>query len=98
KTGDKPLKADTFAPAVKRTADGRYRLNVRDTAVVCDARARCSKLYAKDKAEPGVLSPDKRSEAFIRNWNLWVRDLASGQETQLTRDGVENFGYATDNA
>ncbi|AGI09760.1 S9 family peptidase [Xanthomonas citri] len=98
KTGDKPLKADTFAPMVKVTADGRYRLNVRDTAVVCDARARCSKLYAKDKPEPGVLSPDKRSEAFIRDWNLWVRDLAGGQETQLTRDGVENFGYATDNA
>ncbi|UQA39626.1 DPP IV N-terminal domain-containing protein, partial [Xanthomonas oryzae] len=98
KTGDKSLKADTFAPMVKLTADGRYRLNVRDTAVVCDARARCSKLYAKDKPEPGVLSPDKRSEAFIRDWNLWVRDLASGQETQLTRDGVENFGYATDNA
>lgn len=91
KTGDKSLKADTFAPMVKLTADGRYRLNVRDTAVVCDARARCSKLYAKDKPEPGVLSPDKRSEAFIRDWNLWVRDLASGQETQLTRDGVENF-------
>ncbi|NIJ93795.1 dienelactone hydrolase [Xanthomonas campestris] len=98
KTGDKPLKAATLAPKVSLGADGRYRLNVRDTAVVCDARARCSKLYAKDKPEPGVLSPDKRSEAFIRNWNLWVRDLASGQETQLTRDGVENFGYATDNA
>ncbi|RXE19548.1 DPP IV N-terminal domain-containing protein, partial [Xanthomonas perforans] len=85
KTGHKPLKANTFAPVVKVTADGRYRLNVRDTAVVCDARARCSKLYAKDKPEPGVLSPDKRSEAFIRDWNLWIRDLASGQETQLTR-------------
>lgn len=48
--------------------------------------------------EPGVLSPDRRQAAFIRNWNLWVRDTATGQETQLTTDGVENFGYATDNA
>ncbi|WP_372392038.1 S9 family peptidase [Xanthomonas sp. NCPPB 3582] len=98
KTGDKPLKAATLAPKVSLSADGRYRFSVRDTAVLCDARARCSKLYAKDKPEPGVLSPDKRSEAFIRNWNLWVRELATGKETQLTRDGVENFGYATDNA
>ncbi|MBB4133202.1 S9 family peptidase [Xanthomonas sp. 3075] len=98
KTGDKPIKADTLAPRVKLTADGRYRFSTRDTAVSCDVRARCSKVYTTDKPEPGVLSPDKRSEAFIRNWNLWVRDLASGQETQLTRDGVENFGYATDNA
>ena len=98
KTGDKPLKAATLAPKVRLTADGRYRFKIRDTDVICDARAACSKVYASDKAEPGVLSPDKTREAFIRNWNLWVRELATGKETQLTRDGVENFGYATDNA
>ncbi|MGB2869838.1 MAG: DPP IV N-terminal domain-containing protein [Bacteroidota bacterium] len=45
-----------------------------------------------------VKSPDGKSEAFIRNWNLWIRDITSKQERQLTTDGVENFGYATDNA
>lgn len=45
-----------------------------------------------------VGSPDGKKEAFIRDWNLWVRDIASKKETQLTADGVENFGYATDNA
>jgi dipeptidyl-peptidase-4 len=29
---------------------------------------------------------------------LWVRDVATGAETQLTTDGVKDFGYATDNA
>jgi dipeptidyl-peptidase 4 len=43
-------------------------------------------------------SPDKKRTAFIRDYNLWVRDIASGQETQLTKDGVKDFGYATDNA
>src|SRR3546814_14634143 len=52
----------------------------------------------KTGKEPGALSPDKKSEAFIRDWNLWLRDVASGKETQLTTDGVEDFGYATDNA
>jgi dipeptidyl aminopeptidase/acylaminoacyl peptidase len=47
---------------------------------------------------PMSLSPDKKLGAFIRDWNLWVRDLASGKETQLTTDGVKDFGYATDNA
>lgn len=47
---------------------------------------------------PPGLSPDGRSIAFIRDWNLWVRDVATGKERQLTTDGVENFGYATDNA
>jgi len=43
-------------------------------------------------------SPDKKRTAFIRGFNLWVRDVASGKETQLTTDGVKDFGYATDNA
>jgi len=48
--------------------------------------------------EPMVLSPDGARGAFIRNWNLWLRDVASGQERALTTDGMANFGYATDNA
>ncbi|MGH9143393.1 MAG: DPP IV N-terminal domain-containing protein [Vicinamibacterales bacterium] len=43
-------------------------------------------------------SPDHTRTAFIRDWNLWVRDVATGRETQLTTDGVRDFGYATDNA
>ena len=45
-----------------------------------------------------VKSPDGKFEAFIRDWNLWVRDIGTKAERQLTTDGVENFGYATDNA
>jgi dipeptidyl-peptidase-4 len=47
---------------------------------------------------PMNLSPDRKLGAFIRDWNLWVRDLATGAETQLTTDGIKDFGYATDNA
>jgi dipeptidyl-peptidase 4 len=43
-------------------------------------------------------SPDGTKTAFIRDWNLWVRDIGSGKETALTTDGVKDFGYATDNA
>jgi dipeptidyl-peptidase-4 len=58
---------------------------------------------SKDPAPPRALrddvpSPDKKKTAFIRDWNLWIRDLATGKETQLTKDGVKDFGYATDNA
>ena len=49
-------------------------------------------------ARPESLSPDGKRAVFIRAWNLWVRDAGTGKETQLTTDGVENFGYATDNA
>jgi dipeptidyl aminopeptidase/acylaminoacyl peptidase len=49
-------------------------------------------------APPEVTSPDKKRAAFIRDLNLWMRDLTTGKETQLTTDGVKDFGYATDNA
>jgi dipeptidyl aminopeptidase/acylaminoacyl peptidase len=45
-----------------------------------------------------VRSPDGKRTAFIRDWNLWLRDVATGKETSLTKDGVKDFGYATDNA
>ena len=45
-----------------------------------------------------VDSPDGKRAAFIRDWNLWIRDLPAGRETQLTTDGVKDYGYATDNA
>jgi hypothetical protein len=44
------------------------------------------------------ISPDGRKIAFIRDYNLWVRDMTTGKETRLTKDGVKDFGYATDNA
>jgi dipeptidyl-peptidase 4 len=45
-----------------------------------------------------VLSPDGKKVVFIRDWNLWLRNLETGEEKQLTTNGVENYGYATDNA
>jgi dipeptidyl-peptidase-4 len=45
-----------------------------------------------------VLSPDGKRAAFIRNYNLWVRDAETGAETQLTTDGVKDYGYATNDA
>jgi dipeptidyl aminopeptidase/acylaminoacyl peptidase len=50
------------------------------------------------KHPPLAISPDKKLGAFVRDWNLWVRDLATGTEAQLTTDGVKDYGYATDNA
>lgn len=45
-----------------------------------------------------VLSPDKKKAVFIREHNLWVKDLKTGTERALTKDGIPDFGYATNNA
>ncbi|WP_254244966.1 DPP IV N-terminal domain-containing protein [Hymenobacter sp. BRD67] len=55
-------------------------------------------------AQPGpnaqneVESPNGRLAAYIKDYNLWVRDTKTNQATQLTTDGVKDYGYATDNA
>ena len=69
--------------------------------------------YACSAAEPGdagdaaprrepppnsVVSPDGATAVYIREHNLWARDLGSGEETQLTTDGAEDYGYGTNNA
>ncbi len=81
----------------------RYEITRNDEHYQCDlegAAPRCVDEASLVKAgkEPGILSPDRKLSAFIRNWNLWVRNTKTGRETQLTFDGVKNFGYATDNA
>jgi dipeptidyl-peptidase 4 len=57
-----------------------------------------ARAIARRHAGDENLSPDKKLAAFIRDNNLWVRVVATGEERQLTTDGVEDFGYATDNA
>ena len=45
-----------------------------------------------------ILSPDGKKAVYIKDYNLWVRDIASNEKKQLTTDGVKDYGYATDNA
>ena len=45
-----------------------------------------------------VVSPDGKKSILIKDYNLFVKDVASGQLTQLTTDGIKDYGYATDNA
>ncbi|WP_424680998.1 DPP IV N-terminal domain-containing protein [Frateuria sp. YIM B11624] len=96
----KPVKADKLGIRdYVVAADGRLDVQMNGTHYLCDLKSAQGECVAKKAGkEPGVLSPDKKSEAFIRGWNLWLRDVATGKETRLTTDGVENFGYATDNA
>ena len=62
---------------------------------------RCQQTESPSRPTPSrllVVSPDGHLEAFRRDHDLWVRSVATGEETRLTTDGREDFGYATDNA
>jgi dipeptidyl-peptidase 4 len=58
----------------------------------------CNEVPGVNMPQDAVLSPDKKRAAFIRDYNLRVRDMDTGKETQLTTDGVKDYGYATNNA
>ncbi|MGH7529828.1 MAG: DPP IV N-terminal domain-containing protein [Gemmatimonadales bacterium] len=68
----------------------------------CDLAAyRCAAVDTARARRPppnSVPSPDGTKAAFIRDHNLWMRDLATGRDVPLTTDGIEDFGYATNNA
>jgi len=55
-----------------------------------------NQLESKPSSE--FLSPDGDKAAYIEDHNLWLRETASGERIQLTFDGEENYGYATNNA
>ena len=66
----------------------------------CDLAAyTCAAADPAPERDPNVItSPDSTKAAFIRGHNLWLRDLDTGAETPLTTDGIEDYGYATNNA
>ena len=42
----------------------------------------------------GLVSPNGRHALFIRDYNLWVHDLTTGEKAPLTEDGEKDFVYA----
>lgn len=101
KATGKPMKAE-------RLALPQFSIGARDSISVvldgkrwtCDrAGTSCGERGTVPAAPRGAsASPDGKSAAFIRDHNLWATELATGTETQLTTDGIADFGYATNNA
>ncbi len=87
--GDLPFDEFSYCcagEAVEFTAAGRVWR--------CDLENYHCQNLRKHHREEGI-SPDGRWAAFIRDWDLWVRDVDSGEEFRLTGDGEEDYGYGT---
>ena len=68
--------------------ESRYRLNLISYALQ----------LLEDEPQDEYLSPDGRKAVYIEAHNLWLRDVVTNELTQLTFNGVETYGYATNNA
>ncbi len=80
---------------ISLSADGkRLTASAGAKTVTCElAPVSCQAADAKRPEPVLLLSPDGTRAAFIKGDNLYLRDLASGQETQLTTDGAPQFSY-----
>lgn len=79
-------------------ADGNRKTAADLKSLVPEANDKAPASGGRRGGSQEISSPDGKKTAFIRDWNLWMKDVATKKETQLTTDGVKDFGYATDNA
>lgn len=75
--------------AIRFTVDGK-EWNCSLTEYVCKAED----VEKRDRYED--VSPDGRWVAFVRDHNLFLRYVSTGQIVQLTSDGVAGWDYATE--
>jgi len=79
--------------------NGGISVNINKQDYYCAvATSNCKQTNVKKPASHHVLSPDGRLSAFIRDYNLWLVNVQSAIETQLTFDGAKDYSYATNNA
>jgi dipeptidyl-peptidase-4 len=68
-----------------------YRHSTREDYYTWDRKAKkLTKLSQGGKMMYGTFSPDGNKVAFVRDNNLFVKDLSSNTETQITKDGEIN--------
>ncbi|MBJ10891.1 MAG: S9 family peptidase [Flavobacteriales bacterium] len=67
-----------------------YRYSSRSIFYVYDISSRKLTKLSDDKVMYATFSPDGSQVAFVKDNNLFLKDIASMQETQITTDGVNN--------
>ena len=85
-------------------SDGKqWKYDLQNSSIAADTtklleNAQRSGGFGRGNRGNEVLSPDRTKAVFIKDYNLWVKDIKTSEQKQLTTDGVKDFGYATDNA
>ncbi len=80
------------------TDDGKNEKEIEFSAgrrrFLCDITTyKCTVRDTTPSETPFVRSPDKKWEAFVHRYNVYVRPRGGGDSTQLTTDGVRYWSY-----
>jgi dipeptidyl-peptidase-4 len=68
-----------------------YRHSTRQNYYVFDRKTKSiTPISSGEKQMYATFSPDGKKVGFVRSNNIFIKDLASGKETQVTTDGLQN--------
>jgi predicted peptidase len=73
-------------------------LTIDDKLYQCNIENYLCRLSAFAIKDSELVSPNGKLAVYIKEHNLWLHNLDNNSEKKLTTDGIENFGYATNNA
>ncbi len=96
-TGLEPSRAALLAADPELSDDGkRLDLSSKGRRFSCPlAKPGCQATGAAGATANMARSPDGRRAVFVRDFNLWVRDLETGEDRPLTTDGRRHAAYAS---
>jgi dipeptidyl-peptidase-4 len=84
----------TFKFAKDEEDERRIEFRAARKRMTCDIVAyTCVAADTLPSEVPYVLSPDKKWEAFVSKYNVFVRPRGGGDSTQLTTDGISGWSY-----
>lgn len=98
KVNDKPIHIDTYQFSENETklliateTEKIYRYSTIENYYVYDIKTKLFTPVSKEaKQRYATFSPDGTKVAYIRSNNIFIKDLSSGKETQVTTDGLNN--------
>jgi len=88
--GDYSFSADEQKVLLPTETESIYRHSTRSKYYIYDRATKIAQELSADKQRLAKFSPDASKVAFVRENNIFVKDLRTGQETQVTTDGEMN--------
>lgn len=74
------------------------RLSDEQWLCILDTQYRCEQTQSESSENAPLTSPDQQWQMLVKDHNLVLRNLVTGEDSPLTTDGTEDNAYATESA
>jgi len=88
--GDYHFSADEKMLLVPTESEPIYRYSSKSAFVVIDLEKNKAEYLGEGKQQYAEFSPDGKKVGFVKDNNLFIKDLVSGKITEVTHDGLQN--------